>query len=106
MPVPGGRAVARRGLARATVARGAVARGAVARGSRAVGHRRDCRKRRHNDRRVEPPLVGRTIRLKTGATASIVRRLAPLPSEPGARLSWFLEGAFGVDDKPDLYVTA
>jgi GNAT superfamily N-acetyltransferase len=47
-----------------------------------------------------------TIRLASGAEASIFRGEAPLPGEAGSRLSWFLEGAFGVDEKPDLYVTA
>jgi GNAT superfamily N-acetyltransferase len=30
---------------------------------------------------------------------------APLPDEAGARLTWALEGAFGADEKPDIYVT-
>ena len=48
----------------------------------------------------------RTIRLASGAEATILRGQAPLPFDAGSRLSWFLEGAFGVDEKPDLYVTA
>ena len=30
---------------------------------------------------------------------------APIPEEPGARVGWLLEGAFGADEKPDIYVT-
>ena len=30
---------------------------------------------------------------------------APLPAPEGGRLAWALEGAFGADDKPDIYVT-
>jgi len=30
---------------------------------------------------------------------------APIPEDPGARVGWLLEGAFGADEKPDIYVT-
>lgn len=37
--------------------------------------------------------------------ATIHRARAPLPMDAGARLGWFLEGAFETDHMPDLFVT-
>jgi len=37
--------------------------------------------------------------------ATIHRSRAPLPGDLGARLGWFLEGAFETDHLPDLFVT-
>jgi GNAT superfamily N-acetyltransferase len=55
---------------------------------------------------VDQRLIAGTIRLRSGIEASILRGSAPLPIDAGTRLTWFLEGAFGVDEKPDLYATA
>jgi GNAT superfamily N-acetyltransferase len=38
-------------------------------------------------------------------TAIVQRARAPLAPDVGARLAWFLEGAFETDHKPDLFVT-
>ncbi len=38
-------------------------------------------------------------------TATIHQSRAPLPPDIGARLGWFLEGAFETDHMPDLFVT-
>ena len=40
-----------------------------------------------------------------GAGARLRVATAPLPAAAGARLTWALEGAFGADEKPDIYVT-
>jgi GNAT superfamily N-acetyltransferase len=47
----------------------------------------------------------RPIRLRGGGSATVHLCRAPLPPAEGAALGWFLEGAFGADEKPDLFVT-
>lgn len=44
--------------------------------------------------------------MESGERATIYRSGCPLPPEVGPRLTWFLEGVFGADEKPDLFVTA
>lgn len=51
----------------------------------------------------EPLEVGRVP--LAGHDAVLYRARAPIAAHPGARLTWFLEGVFGVDDKPDMFVT-
>jgi ribosomal protein S18 acetylase RimI-like enzyme len=53
---------------------------------------------------AEPSEVAR-LDLGDGRVASIRRCRAPLPAPEGMALGWFLEGAFGTDDKPDIFVT-
>ncbi len=45
------------------------------------------------------------IELGDGRAAMVRRAQAPLSTGDGTRLAWFLEGAFGVGDKPDVFVS-
>jgi GNAT superfamily N-acetyltransferase len=49
--------------------------------------------------------VAGRIKIPGRGVATIRIARAPLPAADGAALSWFLEGAFGADEKPDLFVT-
>src|SRR3954471_14316745 len=40
-----------------------------------------------------------------GVTAIVRRCRAPLPEVQGRVVAWFLEGAFGAEEKPDVFVT-
>lgn len=52
----------------------------------------------------EPVEVGAIV-LADGRRASIVRSGVPLPTDDARRVAWLLEGAFGAEEKPDLFVT-
>jgi GNAT superfamily N-acetyltransferase len=45
------------------------------------------------------------VALPDNLSASVHIARAPLEPRDGMALSWFLEGAFGADEKPDLFVT-
>ncbi len=45
------------------------------------------------------------VEVGDGRVATLVRCRAPVPRERGMALTWFLEGAFGAEDKPDMFVT-
>lgn len=51
------------------------------------------------------PVIAGSVDLGDGRVATILRAQAPLPPDAGAALAWFLEGVFGADDKPDMFVT-
>ena len=54
---------------------------------------------------MEDVVVAGTVTMPDGRVAAVRRGRAPLPSREGMALTWFLEGAFGADEKPDLFLT-
>ena len=54
---------------------------------------------------MEDVITARTVTMPDGRVAAIRRGGAPLPRPEGMALTWFLEGAFGADEKPDLFLT-
>jgi GNAT superfamily N-acetyltransferase len=54
---------------------------------------------------VDDATVVGTVAVGGGRLATIHRSRAPLPRGHGMAVAWFLEGAFGAEDKPDVFVT-
>jgi GNAT superfamily N-acetyltransferase len=57
------------------------------------------------DPAVDEPVVVGAMDLTHGRIATVRRCRAPLPARDGMALGWFLEGAFGAVEKPDMFVT-